>query len=116
MIIFINEKEAAALTFHMSVMRKSFRNLLKKQYKAKQVELLHSYDYLLAESKKALEGEYTAYALNMNIKDLEVLHEFLRAYIAKAHQENEKAKSEELKEHLYVLSGVREKANECICA
>lgn len=116
MIIFINEKEAAALTLHMSVMRKSFRNLLKRQFKAEQKEFQYSYDYIHDEARKALEGEYNAYALNMNIKDLEILKAFLDAYIVKTVRENEMAQIEELKEHLDVLSGVRNKANECICA
>lgn len=113
MIIFISEVEAAALTFHMNIMRPSFRNIVKKKGYDRKV-FMQSYDYLIAEATKALEGEYTAYALNMNIKDLEILHEFLRAYIAKAHQEADKAKSDELKGHLDVLSGVRVKANECL--
>ncbi|MEK4427606.1 hypothetical protein [Solibacillus sp. FSL K6-1523] len=116
MIIFIGEKEAAALTLHMSVMRKSFRNLIKSKYTNDRAAFLQSYDYIMGESKKALEGQYTAYALNMNIKDLELLHEFLRSYIAKATQESDKADSVDFKEHLYILSGVRDKANECLCA
>lgn len=116
MIIFIEEKEAAALTLHMSVMRKSFRNIIKKQHTSERASFMTSYDYLLDESKKALEGQYTAYELHMNIKDLEILHAFLKAYIAKAEKENEVAQSDDLKEHLDALSTVREKANECICA
>lgn len=116
MIIFIEEKEAAALTLHMSVMRKSFRNLIKKQHASERESFMTSYDYLLDESKKALEGQYMAYELNMNIKDLEILHAFLKAYIAKAEKENEQAQISDFKEHLEVLSNVRDKANECISA
>lgn len=116
MIVFLSNQEAASLTLHMAVMRKSFRNLLKKQFKAEQKEFQDSYDYIHNEAQKALEGEYDVYALNMNIKDLRILEAFLEAYIAKTVQENEIAKSDELKEHLDILSGVRKKINELICA
>lgn len=116
MIIFIDQKEAAALTLHMSVMRKSFRNLIKNKYTDKRTTYMQSYDYVLNESKKALEGDYTAYALNLNIVDLEVLHEFLCAYIAKSTSVNDKAKADDFKDHLDILSGVRDKANDCLCA
>lgn len=116
MIVFINEKEAAALTLHMSIMRKSFRKLLKARYSSNKATYMQSYDYLLDEVKKALEGQYSAYALNMNIQDLEILHEFLRAYIDKVEKEMSKHLQDTDREQLYVLRNVQDKAYGSIIA
>lgn len=116
MIVFINEKEAAALTLYTKMMRPSFRKLLKAKYKANKDDYLQSYDYIAAEVEKALEGQYTAYAVNMNIRDLEILHEFLRSLIDKLQPEAEqvarkdKNKAAELQDHLLALCAVRDKA------
>lgn len=116
MIVFINDREAAVLTLYTSMMRQSFRKLLKAKYKANKGEYMQSYDYISQEAKKALEGEYTSYALNLNIRDLEILHEFLRAFIGKLQKEadlvakKDKNKAAELQEHLLTLCAVRDKA------
>jgi len=83
MILVISEKESAALTLHMSIMRKSFRNLIKACYKAHRDDLNKSYDYLLQIVKDALESKNKTNEIHLNILDLEVLCEFLNSYTSK---------------------------------
>jgi len=83
MILVISEKESAALTLHMSIMRKSFRNLIKARYKARRDDLNKSYDYLLQIIKDALESKNKTNEIHLNILDLEVLCEFLNSYTSK---------------------------------
>lgn len=112
MIINIEKQEIAALTFHMNVMRPSFRNICKKKYPAKLKEYISSYDYVKTESTFALEQGVEVYTLNLNIVDLEVLRAFLKAYIDKSQTVNDEAKSDEFQEHLNALQRVKEKADE----
>lgn len=116
MIVFISEREAAALTLYTKMMRPSFVKLLKAKYRADKGDYMQSYDYISEEAIKALEGEYTSYALNLNIRDLEILHEFLIALVDKLQPEadivikKDKGKGRELQEHLLLLCAVRDKA------
>lgn len=83
MILVINEKESAALTLHLSIMRKPYRNLIKSRYKARRNDLNKSYDYILSTVKNALESQNEANEVHLNIIDLEVLCEFLNSYTSK---------------------------------
>lgn len=111
MIVQINKKEIAALTFHMNIMRPSFRNICKKNYKDKLKEYMNSYDYVKFEATNALELEVEEYVLNLNIVDLNVLRAFLDAYIAKSKAVNEQVKSDDYDEHLELLENVKNKAD-----
>lgn len=112
MIVVIDKKEAAALTVHMSVMRPSFRNIVKKNYRGKLREYINSYDYVRNEASMAVEYEVDTYTLNLNIVDLEVLQAFLRAYIDKSKKINEEAKSDDFQDQLNVLQEILKKCEE----
>ena len=112
MILNIEQKEITALTFHMNIMRPSFRNICKKNYPAKLKEYISSYDYVKTEAAFALELGVELYTLNLNIVDLEVLRAFLKAYIDKSQAVNDEAKSDEFQEHLDALQRVKDKADE----
>ena len=118
MILSLNNQESAALTLHMSIMRKSFRNLLKKAYKEKKTEYLKAFDYVHEESKKGLNSTgnlgFDFYTMNLNIIDLEVLTEFLRAYTNKVNDEMGEHLQEEDKEQLNVLMKLWKKCNKII--
>lgn len=99
MILAVNPKESAALTLHMSVMRKSYRNLFKSRYKARREELEQTYDYLLKMSKEALESQLELFELHLNVRDLEMLCEVLRSYTDKFKKEvGHVLKSEDLEQ------------------
>lgn len=118
MIVNINHQESAALTLHMAIMRKSFRNLIKSKYREFKNEYLSSYDYVHEESKKALElfdnGDIENYELNLNIRDLEILKEFLRAYTAKVAIELSNNLQEIDKEQLNALESVQNKCDDLL--
>lgn len=111
MIINIDKLEIAALTFHMNIMRPSFRNIIKKNYPAKLKDYISSYDYVKCEATIALETQVDAYTLNLNIVDLDVLRAFLDAYINKSQTINDEAKSIEFQQHLDALHSVKIKAD-----
>lgn len=116
MILVINQKESAALTLHMSVMRKSYRNLFKSRYKARRVELEKIYDYLLGLSKEALESKLELFELHLNIRDLEMLCEVLRSYTDKFKKEVGHAlKSEDL-EQINILDQLHARCKGLIAA
>ena len=91
MILNISNAEAATLTLHMSIMRKNFKKLLKRKYKEHQSYYLQSYNYVVQEAVYVLENELESYQVHLNIVDLEVLSEFLHAYVAKTEEEVKKA-------------------------
>ena len=118
MILTLNVKEAAALTLHMSIMRKSVRNLLKKKYPKEKKELLESYDYVHEEAKKGLaasdNNRITHYTLHANIRDLTVLKEFLKAYTQKIGELSTELQCED-KAQIEVLEKLNRKCEEGIC-
>lgn len=116
MIVKINQKESAALTLHMAIMRKPFRNLMKTKYKAYKSDYLASYDYILNEAKNALEANLDSYDLNLNIRDLEILNEFLRAYTAKVEKELKEQLQEVDKEQIQALKNIKAKCSDLIHA
>lgn len=116
MIVKINQKESAALTLHMAIMRKPFRNLMKTKYKAYKINYLASYDYILNEAKNALEANLDSYDLNLNIRDLEILNEFLRAYTAKVEKELKEQLQEVDKEQIQALKNIKAKCSDLIHA
>lgn len=116
MIVKINQKESAALTLHMAIMRKPFRNLMKTKYKAYKSDYLASYDYILNEAKNALEANLDSYDLNLNIRDLEILNEFLRAYTAKVEKESKEQLQEVDKEQIQALKNIKAKCSDLIHA
>lgn len=112
MIVKINQKESAALTLHMAIMRKPFRNLMKTKYKAYKSDYLASYDYILNEAKNALEANLDSYDLNLNIKDLEILKEFIRAYTEQLNKEFKDKLQDVDKEQMQALDAVRKKCDD----
>lgn len=117
MILSLNNKESAALTLHMAIMRKSFRNLIKKKYSSDKKEYLASYDYVHDESRKGLEASemgFDYYTLNLNIKDLTILTEFLRSYLNQVNEEFKDKLQESDKEQIHVLTKLWEKCNKMI--
>ena len=83
MILKINKFDCAALTLHMSIMRKSFKVLTKKQYNSSKSDLMSSYDYVLQICRDGLEQELEYIDLHLNVQDINVLHEFLLSYTTK---------------------------------
>lgn len=83
MILVINRKESATLTLNLLRMRKSYRNLIKAQYKARKEELYKSYDYISESVKNALESQSEVNEVHFNRMDLEMLSEVLRSYTDK---------------------------------
>lgn len=116
MILEINLKESAALTLHMAIMRKSFRNLVKAKYKAHKSDYLASYDYIHTEVKKALEANLDGFKIHLNIRDLEILNEFLRAYTAKVEKELKEQLQEVDKEQIQALKNIKAKCSDLIHA
>lgn len=114
MILQLKNVEAAAITLHMAMMRKSFRNLLKKQYKQQKDDYLTAYDYVLNESKYQLEEKLEIYNLHLNIVDLEVLTSFLEVYIDKSEKELKKALTGEYREHLNILKNIQNRCSEML--
>lgn len=117
MILNINNLESATLTLHMSIMRKSFRNLIKVKYKAEKKDFLNSYDYIHNESKKALEltqQDINNYEMHLNINDLEILREFLKSYTDKLSKEFKDQMQEEDKKQLETLTQLYEKCKSMI--
>lgn len=91
MILLVDNVECATLTLHMSIMRKSYRNLIKVRYKARKGDFLNAYDYVLKECKEVFEREVERYELHLNILDAEILKAFLSSYLAKVDAEFSKA-------------------------
>lgn len=83
MILVINQKESAVLALHLAIMRKSYKKLIKRDYKARRDVLMQSYDYLLEMVKEALENENEANEVHMDEVDQEVLCAFLSSYVDK---------------------------------
>lgn len=98
----------------MAIMRKPMKNLIKKAYKDKKKEFLSSYDYIHEEVKYALELQVSSYDLHLNINDLEILNEFLRAYTRKIMTQFEKHLNDIDKEHLKLLNDLHFRCNELI--
>lgn len=116
MILNVNQKESAALTLHMLVMRKSYRNLFKGRYKARREELYQTYDYVLNLSKKALESELETFDMHLNIRDLEMLCEVLRSYADKFRKEvGNLLKGEDL-EQINILDQLHARCRELLAA
>lgn len=119
MIVNINEKESAALTLHMAIMRKAFRNLIKAKYKTNKKDFLNSYDYVHNEAKKALElmqQDITSYDLNLNVTDLEILAEFLKSYTNKLEKEFKDHIQETDKEQIETLNLLYKKCGETLAS
>lgn len=83
MILKVSNFDCAALALHMSIMRKSFKNIAKSRYKQEQKDLLQSYDYVLQICRDALEQQLDYTDLHLNLQDVNVLHEFLLSYTTK---------------------------------
>ncbi|MFP7202623.1 hypothetical protein SFC08_16760 [Lysinibacillus halotolerans] len=117
MILTLDNKECATLTLHMSIMRKSMRNLLKKKYPGEKNEFLESYDYIHEKAKKGLEASehfnVTHFTDHYNIRDLKVLTEFLRAYIEQINNLGVEIKGED-KEHVEVMADLLKKCSKVI--
>lgn len=113
MILFINQKESATLTLHMSMMRKPYRNLIKACYKTRRNDLNKSYDYILATVKNALESQNEGNEVHLNIVDLEVLCEFLNSYTSKLAKFNLKGMD---LEQLEIMEGLYLRCQELIAA
>ena len=114
MILKLQNVDAAAIALHMSLMRGSFRNLLKKQYKEKKDDYLTAYDYVINEAKYQLEEELEEYNVHLNILDLKVLQAFLQAYIQKSEKELQQAITDEYREHLNVLKDIQNRCSELV--
>lgn len=106
--------DSAALTLHMSIMRKSFRNIIKSKYKDLKKEYLASYDYIHEEVKQALLNNSNSYDLNLNIRDLEILNEFLRAYTNKVMNEFNEQLQDTDREQIEALNDVHRRCNELL--
>ena len=83
MILVINQKESAVLTLHLAIMRKNYKKLIKRDYKARRDVLMQSYDYILEMAKEAVESENEANELHLDDIDREVLCAFLSSYVDK---------------------------------
>ena len=117
MILQVNREETAALTLHMSIMRASFRNLLKKQYKANKDKLLVAYDYVHKTAIELLESDLERSEMHLNINDLEVLEAFLKAYTAKLEGVLKEAKlNVEDEEQLEILQRIQKKCEDLAAA
>lgn len=116
MIIYVNKKETATLVLHMAMMRKNVRNMLKKRQPEARKDWLDSFDYILASVRLILEKDYDESILNLNIKDAEMLQEFLRSYIEQAQPEADKANHKEMQEQLKILTELKNKAIEVIAS
>lgn len=80
-ILVINKKESATLVLHMLIMRKNYRKLVKKRYKARREDLNSSYDYILESAKDTSESENEENEVYLDEIDLEVLFAFLESYL-----------------------------------
>lgn len=115
MILLTNKEEAAALTLHMSVMRADFRNLLKRQYKAKKGEYLKAYDYVKSECEKQLDNDLEYKEQHLNVIDLEVLTAFLNAYVPKLKETLEDANAEDEKDgQVFILTCIQQRCKELL--
>lgn len=83
MILVINQKESATLVLNLGIMRKSYKKLFKRDYKARREVLIQSYDYILEMAKEALESENEANEVHLDELDVEVLCAVLSSYIDK---------------------------------
>lgn len=83
MILVINQKESAVLTLHFAIMRKNYKKLIKRDYKARRDVLMQSYDYILEMAKEALESENEANEVHLDELDVEVLCAVLSSYVDK---------------------------------
>jgi len=118
MILTIKKQEAAAMSLHMSIMRKSIRNMLKKRYPAHKKEWLSSFDYLANSTRDFLEVSQEIGQLNLNIRDAEMLNEFIRAYQQQieADKQLQKQLKDADKEQLELLTAVQIRCKELICS
>lgn len=118
MILTIEKKEAAAMSLHMSIMRKSIRNMLKKRYPAQKKEWLSSFDYLAISTREFLEIGNESGHLDLNIRDAEMLHEFIRAYQEQieADKQLQKQLKDADKEQMELLTAVQIRCKELICS
>lgn len=120
MILLTNKVEAATLVMHLSIMRSSYRNLLKKQYKDKKDDYLKAYDYVKKECEAQLEQDLEYKEQHLNIIDLNVLSAFLSAYIdklSKVLKDAEKVTGMELKEdkeQVFILTNIKERCSELL--
>lgn len=114
MILSVNKQEAAALSLHMSIMRKSIRNMLKKRYAADKKTWLSSFDYVMKQAHENLANENGHF--HLNIKDVEMLHEFIRAYQEQIEKDKQLQKqfSDADKAQLQALKSVQAKCEELI--
>lgn len=113
MILSVNKKEAAAMSLHMAIMRKSVLKMLKKRHAADKKSWLASFDYVKKQAGENLENEHGY--LHLNIKDVEILHEFIRAYLERIAKDKEMQKQfEKEKEQLQLLTGIKERCEELI--
>lgn len=83
MILVINQKESAVLALHLGIMRKNYKKLIKRDYKARRDVLMTSYDYILEMAKEAVESENEANEVHIDELDREVLCAFLSSYVDK---------------------------------
>lgn len=71
------------MVLHMNIMRKSFKKLAKVSFSHDKENMVQSYDYVLESVRGALESEIEVYNLNLNIKDVDILHSFFISYTQK---------------------------------
>lgn len=113
MILILAQKEIASTVLHMSIMRKSYRNVVKKRYKLDRGLFMDSYDFILDSGKKALEDELDTLKLDLNIFDVKNLKEFIKSYTEQL--KKEKIKFEGLDEETLIeLINVQQKCEELL--
>lgn len=90
--------------------------MLKKRYPTHKKELLSSFDYLVSSTQVFLETDQEVGQLNLNIRDAEMLQEFIRAYQAKieADKQLQKQLKDVDKEQLKLLTDVQIRTKELI--
>lgn len=112
MILELNKKEMAALTLHMSIMRKNVRKGFKSNYGSLAKSVLSSYDDVKNTTAQALEGleGQEKHTFNYNIKEIDMLHSFLSFYLIETEKEfSSHDLKEEDKEHLTCLEQIKSK-------
>lgn len=108
MILLLNEQEMAVLVLHMSVMRKNVRKGFKSNSSVAHKEALASYDEVKNAVSEVLEGtdEKVEQVLNFNIKEVDMLHEFLQFYIGELESELSQGKLTDVANQVTYLKNI----------
>lgn len=120
MIIQLEKKEIAALTLHMSIMRKNVRKGFKSNYGRDSKDYIASYDEVKNTIAKELENmgenEDSCY-FHFNIREIDMLFSFLDFYVNEVDLViNLEKLSQEDKEQMKYLSSIKDKVIECKAA